>query len=344
MVKANGYGHGAVGIAQTLLENDVKILGVATLSEALELRRELSKFRYEILVFSDVQLGDIDNHDLYRDFRITPVISSRRDLDLFLSTSVFKNFPLYLKFNTGMNRLGIPHQEVDEVSKQLLTHGRKSITHVLSHFACASQIITLASNERQLANFKQVLNSLKSHGLSIEQTSMANSGAIEQGFALEFSHIRPGIMMYGASSLIPGVSSNWTGRIISRLDVRVLHAQEMKRGDPVGYGATPIGRDGRLLIAAIGYGDGFNNRYQKAKFNIKTESGETVPVDVVGRVNMDMVQLLAPIQANIKTDEVVSFWDDDPHSLNLLCQSSQTIPYEVFCQLSGRVPRIFTLA
>src|SRR5690606_39351161 len=118
----------------------------------------------------------------------------------------------------------------------------------------------LASNKRQQENFAKIVSELQSFGLSPEATSIANSGAIEQGAGLEYSHIRPGIMMYAPSSLIPGLKSRWQGRVISSLRVRVLQSLEMRKGDPIGYGASPLGKDGRLIIAAIGYGDGFNNR------------------------------------------------------------------------------------
>lgn len=344
MVKADGYGHGAVEVSRILLQNEVKILGVATLAEALELRRELARFQFEVFVFSDVQIHDPANLEFYSNFRITPVISNRSDLKIFLTDKAFAHFPLMLKFNTGMNRLGFGLNEVEAVAKEIKHSGRSSIAHVMTHFACASQNIELASNKRQQENFASVVSELKSLGLEVEATSIANSGAIEQGAGLEYSHIRPGIMLYGPSSLIPGLKSRWNGRVISSLKVRILHSQEMKKGDPIGYGASPLGKDGRLLIAAIGYGDGFNNRYQKSKFEVITPKGDRVPVDVVGRVNMDMVQLLAPPESKIDSGDELIFWNDDPRTLDLLCQSSQTIPYEVFCQLSGRVPRIFTLA
>ena len=344
MVKADGYGHGAVGIARVLVQNGIKVLGVATIVEALVLRRELSDYQFEILIFSDVQLDDTSNHSLYCDFRLTPVVSNFDDLKIFLSAPCFRSFPLMIKFNTGMNRLGLSYQEVDTIAAMILAHGRKTITHALSHFACASQNIKLNNNDRQHDRYVNLLAELRARGLAIEETSLSNSGAIEQGAGLEFSHVRPGLMMYGPSSLVPGLESKWRGKIISSLRVRVLHTGIMKKGDPVGYGATPLGKDGLLVIAAIGYGDGFNNRYQKAKFDIKTQNGAIYPVDVVGRVNMDMVQLLAPVDAKISAGSEIIFWDDEMHSLEQLCHSSKTIPYEVFCQLSGRVPRIFTLA
>ena len=345
MVKADGYGHGATEITRVLVRHGVKTVGVATIIEALALRRELGSLEFEILVFSDVQLHDEENYQLYQSFRLTPVISNLDDLKLFLQTSAFKNAPLFIKFNTGMNRLGIHHLEVSTVAKLILQNGRKSIKHALSHFACASQNINLASNQRQYENFKEVLKNLRSHGLEIEETSMSNSGAIEQGAGLEFSHVRPGLMMYGPSSLIPSLKSAWNGSLISSLKVRVLQSMEMKQGQPVGYGATPLARDGQMLIAAIGYGDGFNNRFQKAKFEVLSGGNESIPVDVVGRVNMDMVQLLALSGTKIKSNEVITFWHSGaPKGFDLLCESSKTIPYEVFCQLSGRVPRIFKLA
>tara|TARA_R110000868_G_scaffold352815_5_gene614062 strand:- start:4114 stop:5244 length:1131 start_codon:yes stop_codon:yes gene_type:complete len=343
MVKSNGYGHGAIDISNALADSGIKILGVASLAEALELRQKMASHLCEIYVFSDPQLSDRENLPLYQDFRLTPVISNRSDLEIFLSSSEFKNSPLLLKFNTGMNRLGLSPSEVESICQQIKKAGRKNIDHVMTHFACASQSIELAHNVRQQEEFSKLLDLIKSSGLSVAGTSISNSGALEQGTGLEYSHIRPGLILYGASSLVPGIKTLWDGQLISSLKVRILETRLMKKGDPIGYGLTPLSRDGKVLIASIGYGDGFNNRYQKSKFQIKSQSDQLHDVQVVGRVNMDMVQLLAQPECEIKAGELVSFWDDDPHSIDQICSTSKTIAYELFCQLSVRVPRIFKL-
>ncbi|MBH48282.1 MAG: alanine racemase [Halobacteriovorax sp.] len=343
MVKSNGYGHGAVEISNTLMDLEINILGVASLAEALELRTQMDKSVCEIYVFSDPQLSDAENLSLYQDFRLTPVISNQSDLNIFLKAKEFAGTPLILKFNTGMNRLGLAPQDLELICGLIKKSGRKSIDHVMTHFACASQSIELAHNTRQQDEFANIICELKKSGLSVHATSIANSGALEQKTGLEYSHIRPGLMMYGPSSLIPGIKSQWNGRIISSLKVRILETRQMKKGDPIGYGLTPISKDGKALIASIGYGDGFNNRYQKSKFQISDSNQTKHDVQVVGRVNMDMVQLLAAPECSIKAGELVSFWDDDPHSIDQICSTSKSIPYELFCQLSVRVPRIFKL-
>lgn len=342
MVKAQGYGHGAVDISRILLENKINYLGVASLREAIELRTNLQG-KFEIIVFSDTQLQNPESLNFYKDFRITPVISNDEDHSLFLTNSTFKNFPLYLKFNTGMNRLGLDPMKIEEICKKIKASGRNSIAHVMSHFACSSQDIKIGHNQRQLESFANLLKEIKASGLQIEATSLANSGAIEQKTGLEYSHVRPGLMLYGPSSLVPGLESAWDGRIISSLKVRVLQTRMVKKGDPVGYGLTPVSRDGLLIVAAVGYGDGFNNRYQKISMTVKTSRGDSVELDVVGRVNMDMVQLLAPVDSSIGSSDMLTFWDDDPRAFDQFCLNAKTIPYEVFCQLSVRIPRIFKL-
>ncbi len=342
MVKAHGYGHGAVDISKILLQNDLKNLGVASLSEALELRQNLST-PVEIFVFSDTQLDNPESISFYKDFRITPVISNPFDLDIFLNHSSFKNFPLVLKFNTGMNRLGLEVFEVESICRKIKEKGRASISHVMSHFACASQDINIAHNQRQIDSFSNLLKEIKSFGLDIEATSLSNSGALEQETGLEYSHVRPGLMIYGPSSLIPGVKSVWDGRIISSLKARVLQTRHVNKGDPIGYGLSPVSKDGLLIVVALGYGDGFNNRYQKMSFSVTNQVGETSLLDVVGRVNMDMVQLLGTSDCRIKAGDMLTLWDDNPHTFQQFCQAAKTIPYEVFCQLSVRIPRVFKL-
>ena len=114
MVKADGYGHGMVPIVHfAITELNIKEFGVATLGEAKKLREELADYEFEIFVFSDIQIESKACQEIFLSHRIIPVISNIEDIQIFLENPDFNNFPIFLKVNTGMNRLGILPEEVD---------------------------------------------------------------------------------------------------------------------------------------------------------------------------------------------------------------------------------------
>lgn len=342
MVKANAYGHGLLPIVEfSQRELGLKEFGCATLGEALYLRDELNDREFEIYVFSDIQIELKECSEHFLNKRIIPVISNMADLDYFLTDSRFKNFPLVLKFNTGMNRLGIDHTEVDRVVKKIKANGRNSIHHLMTHFANAS--MSMHKNKRnifQLENFKQLKSTLISSGIALEKTSTSNSGSIEQGIGLEESHVRPGLIMYGPSSLMPNLreKSLWKGRVISQLETYVIRTFKVEKGQPVGYGATPCPENGIIAILALGYGDGFSTRYQGARFFHRGKEGR-----VMGRVNMDMIQVFFQEDdlSFLTHGDKFNIWDHNNENLYRLSDETATIPYEIFCSITGRVPKVY---
>jgi alanine racemase len=341
MVKAYAYGHGLIPVTDyAYYELGVREFGVASLAEAMSLRENIIRSDFYIYVFSDLQLKDPQYHELYAGRKIIPVLSSLEDLDFALNKDSFKNLPLSLKFNTGMNRLGFHWDEVETVSSLLKKSGRNDIFHLMTHFGCASQSMTKNKmNLLQQERFHKIKDYLLAEGFSVERTSMSNSGAIEQGVGLEETHIRPGLMLYGPSSLIPPLKpqGTWKGKIISRLETEVLKVISVDRGQPVGYGATTMPEQGKVAIIALGYGDGLSTRYQGAHLYHKGEIGA-----YRGRVNMDMAQVLFGPSVDISAGETVFIWDEDPLKFDQIAKETKTIPYELFCQLSSRLPRSYS--
>ena len=342
MVKANAYGHGLVDITSfACRELGIKNFGCATLGEALCLRDQIPNEEFDLYVFSDVQLGNREFDEVYLSRRILPVISSLKDLEYFLSNSDFKNFPLVLFFNTGMNRLGIEMDELEKVGKLLKRFDRKAVFHLMTHFANAS--FSMKTNKRnilQRENFKKAKDFLKAEGIEVEHSSISNSGAIEQQVGLEETHVRPGIMMYGPSSLLPKYKSEgvYKGKIISSLQTYIIKVFDVERGQPIGYGSTPMAKDGRVAILALGYGDGFNTHYLGTELMHKGHKGI-----VAGRVNMDMAQVLFDKDVDISPGEPFTIWGEDPDSLEKMCEQIGTISYQLFCQITSRVPRVYTM-
>ncbi len=336
MVKSNGYGHGLTEISEfSVKEVGIKSLGVASLGEAIRLRNELSKDKFDLYAFSELQFSSEDLREHYLNQRIIPVIHSSADLGTFLKDSRFSYCPLVLHFNTGMNRLGIELSEIESVVKKIKSAGRNSITHLMTHFGCASNSMTTNShNKRQLENWKKLKDEVRGSGLQIEQTSISNSGALEQGVGLEESHVRPGLMLYGPSSLIPPLrkDSLWKGDNISTLKTEVLKVFEVERGQPIGYGATPCPEAGFVAVIALGYGDGFSTKYCGAHIG---------SARIHGRVNMDMAQLFYTNDPKLSAGDQLNIWDNSIESIMNFSDETKTIPYELFCSLTQRVPRTY---
>lgn len=339
MVKADAYGHGMIPIVKySHFELGINEFGCASVGEALKLREAIPDGKFEIYVFSDVQIVLKVAKEIYLNYRIIPVISNESDLDFFLNDKDFKNFPLTLKFNTGMNRLGIHYTRADEVAKKLKAAGRFEIHHMLSHFSSAS--LPMETNNRnieQRQRFKELKEFFKSEDITIHQTSLANSGAIEQGYGLEETHVRPGLMMYGPTSMIPKYRhlSNWNGKLISSLETVVINSFEVEKDTPLGYGATPCPGNGHVAIIALGYGDGFSTRYQNVELVNNSRLGK-----VVGRVNMDMAQIFFK-EARFEIGDKFVVWDHSSENFTKICDQSNTIPYEVFIHITPRVPKVY---
>lgn len=339
MVKANAYGHGVCEVVRYCYEEcGIKEFGVATLGEALYLRENLPEVFCDLYVFSDHELRRKEYYRYYIDQRLIPVVTSMGELDFILTHQELAHLPLCLKFNTGMNRLGFEENEVEEVAKKL-NNSKRSIHHLMTHMACAGQSMTKNKrNLRQKESFASLKNNFKKFGVPIEKTSIANSGMIEQGEGFDETHVRPGLLLYGASSLKPDLAhkSLCLGKNISCLKTEVLHTFSVTQGQPIGYGATPVASKGVIAIVALGYGDGINQSYKGATIHYKDEVGH-----VVGRVNMDMTYILFPENSTIEVGEVIHIWDEQSDSIARLSTETKTSAYELFSQITARVPRSY---
>lgn len=346
MIKADGYGHGMIPMARyAITELGISEFGCATIGEALKLREELNELEFDIYVFSDIQLELLENADIYLKRRIIPVISNVSELDYILHTPEFRHFPICLKFNTGMNRLGLDPNDTPLIVNKLKQHGRDSVHHLISHYANASSDMnTHDVNVLQRTRFTEIKKFFRDSGITLLRTSQSNSGTVEQKVGIpeisDDTHVRPGLMLYGPSSLNSGVPGHFQGKLVSTLETYILRVFEVKQGDVVGYNSTPCPADGLIAILAIGYGDGFFNRYSGAHLYHKGFEGV-----IIGRVSMDMTHVFFPKEAkdHIRAHEIFTIWGAKEGDLLNFCAETKIIPYEVFCALLPRVPRVYRL-
>ena len=319
VVKANGYGHGLLRVAEALAATD----GYALLDirDAIELRE--AGFRQAILLLE----GFFGAEDLpvIAEYDLTSVIHSEGQIALLDAYPGNRKLDVWLKVNSGMNRLGFVPQQVAQVMEQLRRHRAVRDITLMTHFANADEARGVAE---PLALFNDVA---APHRVA---RSLANSAALLRYPETHGDWVRPGIMLYGASPFAEASAQQIGLKPAMTLSSRIIATQQLRAGDEVGYSATfRAGHTMRIGIVACGYADGYPRH---------APNGTPILVDgqrsqTAGRVAMDMlyVDLSAVPQADVGS-RVVLWGEGMP--IEEVAHAAGTVSYELMCALSRRVP------
>ena len=340
VVKADAYGHGVLHVAETLREEGVRHFAVATVPEAVELRE--AGIEEPLLV-----LGAPLPHHLsaYERYRLAVTIASPSVADAVIEAARRgAALRVHLKIDTGMHRLGVPPEKAADVAGALHAASGVTLAGVWTHFATAEQVDDPFAGE-QLACFRAALEAMADvlDACPDVQIHAAGSGALWSfQDSYTFAHlalVRPGIAFYGLAGEA-GVASHIGLRPVMRLVSRVTHLQTLGAGATVSYGRTwQADRPSRIATLGIGYADGYPRQISnRGDVGI---GGRRYPI--VGLICMDMlmVNLGAPDGpgADVRIgDEAVLFGEGGP-SLFEVAAWAGTVPYEVCCGVSARVPR-----
>ena len=333
VVKANAYGHGVVPVARTLLEAGAHQLGVATLAEGQELRQ--AGIPAPILVLSGIFP---ENLSLLQELNLTPVLPSRDALLMAgrLGTPHSAPLPVHLKVDTGMSRLGLTREEFLDLLRSDWPPTLR-LEGLMSHLASADAR-EAASAEAQLARFRDLLDAAKAAGLAVPAAHIANSAAILRFPASYFDCVRPGLMLYGyvngptaAADLRPALS--WK--------TRIMQVKRVGAGQPVSYGGTFVtSRPSTLAILPVGYADGYSRALSNRGRVLV--GGRAVPI--VGRVCMDLTVIDVSVLPDVRPgDEAILLGRQGAAAITAddLAAWQDTISYEVLCQISPRLPRVY---
>lgn len=337
MIKANAYGHGAVPIAQRILQNFSLPLGVVLIEEALELRS--AGIKSEIIVF-----GGFDQKGATQivDARLTPVVSQFDQLE-FLKNSVTHSIDIHIEFNTGMNRLGFNISEVHKVITFLRSHPKIKVKALLSHFH-SSHLAYLenSASEKQAQLLLEMIDLFKEFGV---QVHLLNSDAIvnlaqlknqPQHFLNQYNWgFRPGIMLYGYRT--NDIPSPIKLKPVMSLKSFISEVRSVKKGEVVSYNATWMAeRDSRVAIVPIGYADGVHRLLSNRAFVFVKDK----KVPQIGKICMDFLMLdVTDIPTSDLTQSEVVFFDEHHQGADVLALSAETISYEILTSVSSRVPR-----
>jgi alanine racemase len=339
VVKADGYGHGAVGVSRALEEAGVDWLGVALLEEGAEIRR--AGVELPILVLGTARPSKIA---LYRRYRLTPTVSSLHELALWRDWTAgqVEAQPVHLKVDTGMGRLGVAMDEVPRALEILRQHRGLSLAGVLSHFGDADDLAS-PRNRAQEERFAAVLAQLTAEERQHALIHMANSAAALHLPESRFSLVRLGIAIYGlepaerpGQPLPPAARTDL--RPVMAVKARIIQLREVPAGTAVSYGGlTVTRRRSRIAVVPVGYADGYAWRLTgKAEALVREQR-----VPVAGSVTMDMTLLDVTDTGAELGDEVVLLGrqgSEDITALELATHAG-TIPWEILCHLGLRLPR-----
>ncbi|WP_258239737.1 alanine racemase [Pseudidiomarina homiensis] len=327
VIKANGYGHGAVEVAHAI-NGSVDAYGVAFIDEALKLRD--AGFTQPIVLlegcFSEAELPVCAHYNLQ------PVVHQQQQLDAILQARLVKPLAVWLKADTGMHRLGFSPDEVERVSQQLENCPQIASVTLMTHFANAD-VTHHPLNEAQLDRFNEVCaRTTPARALSAANTAALLSSVLDLGGEAS-QWCRTGIMLYGVDPTDSGTPMSLLPTM--RLIAPVMAIREVPKGAAVGYGSTWVAeRDSRIATLAIGYADGYPRHAPNG--TPVWLNGQQVPL--AGTVSMDMITVDVTDLAQVNVGDEAELWG--PHlSVATVADAIGTITYELLTRVSERVPR-----
>ncbi len=247
---------------------------------------------------------------------------------------------VWLKINTGMNRLGMPVEDASQALSLLKALPVQLPLGLMSHLATADDP-SEALTDQQFMAFEQAGSDLTLPDGTLK--TLAASAGILSWPQLHHDMVRPGIMLYGATPMVGRVGPDDGLRPVMNLKSRLVAINQVKAGESIGYGATYTAeRDMRVGIIGLGYGDGYPRHAPNGtRTLIHTDQG-VVTAKLAGRVSMDMLTVDLSHDQSAKPGDEVLLWGQawgQQLPANEIADAAGTIPYELFCRLTQRVPR-----
>ena len=328
MVKAFGYGAGIKEIGQILQHNNVDYLGVAYTDEGLDLRNEGIDLPILVMNAERSSFNDIIKNEL------EPSIFSFKQIDSFIRKLIDlgkKNYPIHLKLDTGMNRLGFIEEEIDNIISIIMSQPEVRVKSIFSHLAASDKSKHNDFTNQQIELFNTWANKLeKGLGYSVEK-HILNSAGIENFPEHQFDMVRLGIGVYGNSSSLKNLEP------VGRLKTIITQIKNTPKESSIGYSRSGFAEeDLTIAVIPIGYADGFSRSLSNGKGNVLV-NGKLAPV--IGNVCMDMTLINVTDIECTEGDEVIIFGPERP--IADLAKEMSTISYEVMTSISERVVRVY---
>lgn len=332
MVKASGYGAGSYEIAKSLQDAGAAYLAVAVLDEGLDLRRQ--GITMPIMVMNPRVADYIEMFNK----RLEPEIYTPSMLqDVIHQASIYgvKDYPIHIKLDTGMHRMGFIEEEIPELMETIGKQCNVRISSVFSHLATADCPDMDDYTEMQLHAFERCSEYMLLHSSYPFKRHILNSAGILRFPQYHYDMVRLGIGLYGVNTL--PISMEKPLDTVSTLKAVIINLRERKKGESIGYARKGrLERDSKIATIPIGYADGMNRHFGNGTVKVLV-NGCQAPT--IGNICMDACMIdVTGIECNIG-DTVQIFGPDMP--ISRLSDTLETIPYEILTSVSPRVKRIY---
>ncbi|MGR8931053.1 MAG: alanine racemase [Gammaproteobacteria bacterium] len=330
VIKANAYGHGITRVARVLDEADG--FAVARVDEGVRLRK--SGFSQPITVLQGFVCGE--ELQLILQHRLDTIVHSPQQIQILQQqTSHDATLSVWLKMDTGMNRLGFKGSDLNAAYQQLLACAIvKQPVNLITHFANADDLLD-GKTLHQIDLFNEAVQDYPG------PRSIANSAGIIgwPNVSVNFGQdkpgnwVRPGLMLYGCSPFSGKTGADFGLKPVMSLHSRLIAVKQVAAGETVGYSGTwqcPV--DTRLGVVSIGYGDGYHRRMQCGAPVLVNDKR----VPLIGRVSMDMITVDLNSQADAQPGDTVTLWGKGL-PVEEIAHYADTIPYTLLCGITQRV-------
>ncbi len=322
VVKADAYGLGAVSVVDRLIKEGANLFAVSLVEEAIELREAFPKIDIMIIgILTESDLEVCSKHNFIVSITNEPLMNAIKHLKTPIRCQI--------KLDTGMNRLGFKQTQdfIDFVNKFKL-YPHISFEGIYTHFADSggNEDFTM----KQLYAFNQCLKLLTFAPNMIHVSNTSASLRFEQTFKAT-THVRTGIGIYG---LTPE-NQDYGLKNVMTLKTKVTNIKPLTKGEAIGYGLTYVAeRDGLIATLPIGYADGYLRAYQGHYVSINQRK-----YPVVGRISMDIT--LIEVDHHVNIGDEVALMGNQQISIDDAADHIGTINYEVLCNITKRVPRVY---
>ncbi len=354
VVKANAYGHDVLACAPLLAAVGARWLGVTSTEEGVAVRAVCPEPR--ILLMSGIFRGEADT---VIDQGLTPLVWEPWQLDLLEEAGVRRGMPagsvgVHLEIDTGMSRQGVRVVDAPALLPRFRNGSCVRLEGVMTHFS-APEIMSSVRPNPQLAGLESALNLIADLGLRPQWLHAGNSSSVVAGpdrkILLEMAArmgarlmLRPGLALYGYLDRLTLDGLSWEGEPdfgpVLAWKTQVTSLRTVQSGEAVGYGRTFVAdRETRLALLPVGYADGYNRLLSNRGYVLVR--GEKAPI--AGRVSMDQTVVdVTEIPGVAIGDEVVLLGSQGEYSIDAwdLADLAESIPWEVLCAISSRVPRV----
>lgn len=340
VIKADAYGHGAVKVAEILRKNGCNTFAIATLHEAVVLRKAGVKERIIVLGLTpDIYWDTVVEYD------ITPVICNSANASYLNQCARAKNktVEVFIAVDTGMGRIGYLADDLNyavEDIKKIQSLSNIKIMGMFSHMSTADAFDKTYSHEQE-TKYNKFYETLKANGITMPLRTLANSASIMEIPSIYYDICRPGIILYGLYPSDEVDLNQLSIKPVMQVKANIVHLKDVPENFSVGYGRKFISsRPSKIATLALGYADGYPRPY--SKYGKVIINGVIAPI--CGNICMDQCMVDVTDVPDVKVgDEVIVMGSDGTNtvSADYIAKATGTINYEIACAFGQRLPKVY---